>query len=1336
MLRNGNEIEDDERGALLQSLLAGLIDLSPDVADCADDIFGRLSSMDASAGIRSLELQSDFLDYTELLDVENTPRADDFDSDAARGADAEDPPWDGAADHEGTPDTEGEVYRDVLSEPWTIVIRFDPAIAKIDFGEVSAALALLRFAHVDGMLSAEVVASIEIEGAPLVVSISLPNAILTGSHDVREQEPVDEIAWEEIGLEPPTPDPLLGAMTDRIALPTDGNDFLQRRGICLFGEGGPQIVGLSFAVAPLLDSYALSLDIRDVLTTEAVDITRLNLMADYHGGLAARATGLARADMTLRPRSATPISVTLDADLEDDQWRFYGSVDLVSLVRRGSMATSEAHSATLADAAALVTSAETRLPGFLEKISLDAVAVGYGTRDDAIAAKVALGLNDAQLVLEMTKAAAGLTASGTLRWPDAKALATPPGKVETRATPGPGETVGPTIAVNAFFPHKSAAGSAPQFSGRYTSEGAAIDLPRMIATLAGLANVPADMPAFRIDRAGFHVKSIPAGPDRPEGEARTAVFALAEITSQFDLSALADLPLVGALIPTTDRIGIGLTPVVTWPETAAWYDADNGPDPALKAAFQDMRLPEKLADGAIHCVVEVSLGGSERRQVDIAVPNTTSFEARAAPATANLGAPNQAPRERAKDDMTWLDVNKSLGPLHVSRLGFATTGVAVTVGIDAGISLGGVSLQAQGLGFEAHLMEDGMSFALEHLQIDGFGIDLDRAPLAFSGAFLRSDEEFLGAVTISTEAFALHAVGALQMLQGAPSMFLFGVLDYPIGGPPFFFVKGLAAGFGLHRRLTLPPVSEVRSFPLVAEVLHKAGSGPLSKASTAERLASFSKFIQPKLGEYFFAAGVQFTSFKLVDGFLLLVARASEARHAVEIDLVGAATFDSPSELPPGAKPIAHVEMDLTGHFAPAEGVVSVMADVNNHSYIFDGACALAGQFAFASWFGASDHAGDFVLSIGGYKNTYKRPQHYPDVARVTVDWKVSDAITVNGSGYFALTPQLVMAGLTLDAHARIDDITADFSLTADFELGWEPFHYEVSIHLEITASWGWFSTTASAALDVWGPPFSGSAHVKWTVISFDIVFGERERAGLTPIDWPRFETAFLADKTQENIDQAVLTFRVESGLLEIRTDASTNEEIWVVDPETFAIAISSKVPARAVATAIPPEPGPADGDPPDAFGIAPMAVSEIETSLGVAVDSSADHFLRSGRQRRFPAALWGRTLRQASDAEMIKALGEIVLKPGPALRGRSLSFTRALIDAAATPGPAFSRRVDGPGGAFHGAPAGSADAEAAAHRQSVLAFFGIDETGDGGVSAAYAEAVRLDHFYDWKAST
>ena len=37
----------------------------------------------------------------------------------------------------------------------------------------------------------------------------------------------------------------------------------------------------------------------------------------------------------------------------------------------------------------------------------------------------------------------------------------------------------------------------------------------------------------------------------------------------------------------------------------------------------------------------------------------------------------------------------------------------------------------------------------------------------------------------------------------------------PIGGPPYFYVKGIAGGFGVNRDLRLPPVEELEDFPLI-----------------------------------------------------------------------------------------------------------------------------------------------------------------------------------------------------------------------------------------------------------------------------------------------------------------------------------------------------------------------------------------------------------------------------------------------------------------------------------------------------------------------------------------
>ena len=44
--------------------------------------------------------------------------------------------------------------------------------------------------------------------------------------------------------------------------------------------------------------------------------------------------------------------------------------------------------------------------------------------------------------------------------------------------------------------------------------------------------------------------------------------------------------------------------------------------------------------------------------------------------------------------------------------------------------------------------------------------------------------------------------------------------------------------------------------------------------------------------------------------------------------------------------------------------------------------CRLTGGFAFYTWF-SGDHEGDFVVTLGGYQQKFKRPSHYPVVPRL-----------------------------------------------------------------------------------------------------------------------------------------------------------------------------------------------------------------------------------------------------------------------------------------------------------------------------------------------------------------
>jgi hypothetical protein len=53
----------------------------------------------------------------------------------------------------------------------------------------------------------------------------------------------------------------------------------------------------------------------------------------------------------------------------------------------------------------------------------------------------------------------------------------------------------------------------------------------------------------------------------------------------------------------------------------------------------------------------------------------------------------------------------------------------------------------------------------------------------------------------------------MLILKNHPSLFIYAILDYPLGGTSFFFVTGLATGFGYNRTLKVPTIDQIATFP-------------------------------------------------------------------------------------------------------------------------------------------------------------------------------------------------------------------------------------------------------------------------------------------------------------------------------------------------------------------------------------------------------------------------------------------------------------------------------------------------------------------------------------------
>ena len=526
--------------------------------------------------------------------------------------------------------------------------------------------------------------------------------------------------------------------------------------------------------------------------------------------------------------------------------------------------------------------------------------------------------------------------------------------------------------------------------------------------------------------------------------------------------------------------------------------------------------------------------------------------------------------------MQWIMIQKSFGPVHFERVGIAYHGDVITGQLDAALSAGGLTIALDGLSVTSPLSPFDPTFSLR-----GLGIDYRNGPLEIGGSFLKQTmkegEEtytsFAGLAVLRNKLLSLSAIGSYSLKAGHPSLFIYAVLDYPLGGPSFFFVTGLAAGFGYNRALTIPTIDQVEAFPLIKAASsgqkgNNVQSLPAGQKEQQEllttRLEELEDYIPRSVGEHFLAIGVRFTSFKRVDSFALLTVKFGKE---LEFDLLGISTLSVPN--------VAQAQLLLKATFKPDSGFLGVRAQLTPTSYILSGDCHLTGGFAFYSWFkdfkdqtlpgNPTIRGGDFVLTLGGYHPAYNPPAHYPRVPRLGFNWQVEKAgsLQLKGEAYYAMTPHALMAGCHLEATWHKDQLKAWFTASADFLICWEPYHYDARLYIDLGASYTFelfgsntITVDLGADLHLWGPEFSGEARIHWLFISFTVSFGKGASTELTPIEWTDFKTAFLPEKNQ------ICGIAVQQGL--IRQVKDGVQERWIMNPKEFVLVTNSVIPSTA----------------------------------------------------------------------------------------------------------------------------------------------------------------------------
>jgi hypothetical protein len=616
------------------------------------------------------------------------------------------------------------------------------------------------------------------------------------------------------------------------------------------------------------------------------------------------------------------------------------------------------------------------------------------------------------------------------------------------------------------------------------------------------------------------------------------------------------------VIPTVTRTGTVDQPVYTITDVGSPALAVDGGGFSLTAALVNLRTGATQASFAL----------------PLAPPSSTPPPP--GPTPPSQPAPGKprpsAPASSASAlPIRWVDVNKTFGPVSVQKIGVNYAHGQASFGLSAGLALASFGLGLDGLAISFPLPLPGQpAGSTVAFDLAGLSLDFKRGGLELGAAFLRVNEgghpAFYGEVIVKMANFGLKAIGGYSpATETSPaSFFIYASLNVPLGGPPFLFVTGFAGGFGINRSLELPTLENLGTYLLLPDNAPAQSDSAQDTIKTV--IPQLQSIFRNEPGQYWVAAGISFTSFEMIDAFALVTVAFGVD---MQIAVLGSCAMTFPKGSP---YPIAFIQVNLLASFTPSSGLLAVIGELTPSSFVYGGLVHISGGFAFYIWFNGP-HAGEFVVSVGGYHPAFARPAHYPAVPRLAMQFALGP-MSVTGQAYFALTPAMMMAGLSLQAVWSSGGIRAWLTAGVDFLMAWAPFHYEASVYISLGCSvdLGLFTLEldVGAELMIYGPPFGGHADVNLEVASFTISFGAPPAAP-DPVGWNEFRAGFLPRDTVAKTaptraavaaaaaapTQNVVQASVDAGLLQ--TEVAGLD--WIVDPERFAILTNSAVPATGV---------------------------------------------------------------------------------------------------------------------------------------------------------------------------
>jgi hypothetical protein len=608
----------------------------------------------------------------------------------------------------------------------------------------------------------------------------------------------------------------------------------------------------------------------------------------------------------------------------------------------------------------------------------------------------------------------------------------------------------------------------------------------------------------------------------------------------------------------------------------------------------------------------------------------------------------------------WLAIQKGFGPLYVEQIGFGVTVQQdqlqrISILLDGRVSLLGITAAVDDLQLTFVVASNASIFDPSRWAVDlgGLAISSDLGGITLEGGLKKFGDgdtvQYVGMLMGRFAVYGLSVFGGyghgVQNGQRYASFFAFGAVNGPIGGPPAFFVTGIGGGLGINRLIVVPTdLSHFDQFPFIKALDPSAQPSPDPMAE----LTSLATFFPQSLGSFWFAAGVSFTSFALVDGIVVV---SVEIGDGLQIALFGLARM----ALPRPQFPIVSIELGLIARFSSKEGVLWVQAQLTDNSWLLYPDVRLTGGFAYVMWF-LGPNSGQFVLTMGGYHPRFHR-DGYPDVPRLGLQWRLGPFLTIKGESYFALTSEAIMAGVRIEVSAQFGPAWAHVVLGADGIVYYDPFHLEVEVYASISAGVTidvWIGTitisiSIGARILVEGPKFHGIATFSVGPIDLSVEFGDANQPAHPPLPWADFVRKYL-EEASPGVAR-VLTAIPGKGSLPPGTGPGGATDTGTADGSAakpfavsaeFELMVTSTMPTPQIVVGVET----LAVTPSSALGLAPMNIANAGTTVTLTLldTHGGDHTAGLGKAVHhapsFPIGAWG--LPQPSDDRKVPS-GDVI---------------------------------------------------------------------------------------------